>query len=146
MNIDFLRVGLLFAGLVAGVATYFLAPALGERSAAFTGTVVTVFSILAGIQLAIFALLGGLQPARFRRGTSIASARRTAAAKRLRQLFIFYVYFVVMFAIVLNQAFDFGDYAALIERLYVALSVAALVWSLGLPLALSSIQDDANTD
>lgn len=146
MNVDIPRVALFLCGLAVGIAVYIYAPTLGQRAEAFTTTIVTVFSILAGIQLAIFALLGGLRPRRFRRGTSVAAARNVATMKRVRQLFIFYVYFAVMFAIVLNQAFDLGAAAPIVERIYVALSFAALVWSLGLPLALSSIQDDVNVD
>ncbi len=143
MTLDIPRLVLIASGAGVGVLTYAYAPALGTRAADFNGAVITVFSILAGIQLAIFALIGGMQPRRFRKGTSVAAARGSVAAKRWRQYFIFYSYLIVMIMIVVNQAFDFGAVAKLIERLYVALSLATLVWSLGLPVSLSTIQDDS---
>jgi uncharacterized paraquat-inducible protein A len=146
VKLDLPRIGLFVAGVAAGAATFALVPSLGTRSEAFTGTVVTVFSILAGIQLAIFALLAGLRPAKFRKGTSRAAAKSSTRSRWVRQLFLFYVYFAIMSIIVINQAFDFGGFSSAIERTYVALSVAALVWSLGLPVALSAIQDDSNVE
>ena len=145
MSVDIPRLVLVLAGLAVGVATYFFAPTLGARAADFNGAVVTVFSILAGIQLAIFALIGGMQPRRFRKGTSVAAAKAAVMGKRWRQYFIFYAYLAVMIMIVINQAFDFGPISGVVERIYVSLSLATLVWSLGLPVALSSIQDDSTS-
>jgi hypothetical protein len=143
MRWDIPRVVLLVAGLAAGIGAFAWAPVLGSRAEAFGATVVTVFSVLAGIQLAIFALLGELRPSRFRKGTVVDAARRVTKSKRWRQLFLFYAYIIVMILIVLDQAFDFGTCAPFVERTYVAASLATLVWSLGLPVALSAIQDDS---
>lgn len=146
MNIDIPRILLLLAGVTAGVYMFMCAPDLGDRAQSFNGAVLTVFSVLAGIQLAIFALLGAIRPDQFRLGTSVHAARMIVWRKRWRQLALFYCYLIVMFAIILNQAVDFGSAALLIERSYVALSVTILIWSLGLPIALSSIQGDEESE
>lgn len=143
MKIDIPRVGLILFGIIIGIVAFVYAPALGARAEAFDATIVVVFSILAGIQLAIFALLGGLQPIKFQKGTSIDAGRRAVSGKRWRQLFLFYFYLIVMIAIVINQAFDLGSVAPWVERVYVSLSLTTIVWSLGLPVALSSIQADS---
>ena len=146
MTVDIPRVGLLVAGVAAGAFLFVCAPELGSRADAFNSAVLTVFSVLAGIQLAIFALLGAVRPNQFRLGTSINAARVAIWRKRWRQLVFFYCYLFVMVAIILNQAIDFGWAAPIIERSYVAMSFAILVWSLGLPIALSAIQDDAEPE
>lgn len=145
-GIDAPRLFLIFAGFFAGVCLFFWAPALGERADAFNSAVLTVFSVLAGIQLAIFALLGAIRPDRFRLGTSIRAARIAIWRKRWRQLILFYCYLFVMIIIILNQAVDLGWMTRMVERIYVSLSVAVLVWSLGLPVALSSVQEESDSD
>lgn len=143
-KLDWKRAVLLGVGAVAGIATGVYGQTLIHGNVQATQIIVTVFTVLAGFLVAIITIMG--DPSAFLPGSwRIASKQRLAMRRRLRrQKLLFYVYLVTLalvFATMLVR--DIAPaITAVLERVYLGLAVAGFIWSLGLPTALMSIQEE----
>jgi hypothetical protein len=93
--------------------------------------------------MAIFAALSSLTSDGFRTKSARSAARRSVNNRMSRQFILFYAYIFIILMIVLDQVFDFGHFEDAFSRVYISCAVGALVWSLELPRALSSVHDDS---
>ncbi len=142
-NFDWVRIFIYSAGIGAGIICFILFPHYGLITEDLQSSISTIFAIFGGIQLAIFAALSSLRVDGFRTAFTKNAANRSIANRFGRQVILFYAYIIVVSLIVIDQAFNFCSYEALIGRIYVSLAVASLIWSLELPRALSSVHNDA---
>ena len=142
-KLDWKRTILLLTGGGIGIFAGLYGQPLIHGNDQAAQVIVTVFTVLAGFLVAIISIMGDpsvLLPGSWR----IASKQRSAMRRRLqRQRLLFYVYLVTLgliFATMLVR--DVAPaVTAIFERAYLGLAVAGFIWSLGLPSALMSIQE-----
>ena len=136
-DIDFFRISLVLAGIGFGFAAGWIwGPAMPGSGQALR--LITMFSLLFGIVMTVVISLG--DPTKLF-GTSWRSAsehRRQNRRSMLQYMVLLYMYFSIV-GLAFASAVVSGPYpvvALFLDRVAIVFGAMALVWSLGLPVAI----------
>lgn len=142
VKVDFLRLAFFVVAFGFGVLGFLYAPSLIHNNDSAVNIIVTVFSILAGFLIAIMTIIG--DPGGFlgRSWRANEIGRKNILNRLKRQKWMFYLYLMTLGLILAASLLgnQFPNVASLLERIYLALALAAFVLSLRLPSALMDIQ------
>lgn len=138
------KIGIAAVAVGLGAAASFLGQPLIHGNEQAINVIVTVFSILAGFLVAIIALVGDL--ALLPHGTwRLLELNRAQLARRLvRHKWLFFGYLLTLGSIFLSLLLgaEYPNLAVWLERAYLFLATFTFVLSMGLPWALTKLQEE----
>jgi hypothetical protein len=145
MKFDWPRTVLLLLGAVLGIAAGIYKDKISiscPEGPHLPELVATVFAVLAGFLMAIIALILNPPPVRFRSKISQTEYDKLTSNRLMRHNLLFSTYITVLLAVLLSVGLKqtFPLISGILERLYVGLGLAAIVWSYTLPAALARFQ------
>jgi hypothetical protein len=144
MTIDWRRTWFIVVGGLLGLSIFAFKGWLIPPGTDLSNLVVTIFAVLAGFLLVTFNLLTVARLSGFR---SVITQRRYEEMLSLRLWrfsLLFYAYLIILFCVFYSHlVVHFWPWVGeLFERLYLGMSGAALLWSLGLPSTITTVRDE----
>lgn len=144
MKIDKIRTIFFFVGLLSGAMASYFKAALSLDTSQLTSVLVTLFSVMAGFLIATITFIIDEGHPEFHSRMSYKKYQKLFDRRLRRNTWMFYCYLCVLLAILLASLLRnvFPVITDGLERLYVGLGLAAMIWSFTLPSVLAQLQKD----
>ena len=142
MRIDKFRIGIFLAGIIAGGLAAYFKDQLITDSEKFVSVLVTLFSVMAGFLVATITFLINDSPVELRSRISYRRYEKLFERRVRRNTWMFYCYLSVLLANLLAMLLEnlLPSVSSFLERVYIGLGLAAMIWSFLLPSILAKIQ------
>ena len=139
---DWPRLILVGGGVLIGLLVFIFKPQLLASNADLSELIVTIFSVLAGFLMLTISMISASQHLKLKSILSQRQYKDVFSSRLLRYKLLFYAYLLIIFFVFYSRLVvhlwpTVGD---IFSRLYLGLSAAALIWSLGLPSIVETIK------
>jgi hypothetical protein len=142
MNMDWKRVSVFTIGAGVGLITFVMKCTLLSDVSKIADLMVPIFAVLAGFLIASMTFILSSNNIRFRSKTSSDKYKNLIMRRMRRQMWTFFCYITVLLCIIFSALLrtKFPETSSILERVYLGLGVASIIWSYTLPMTLIGLQ------